>query len=98
MGKRAARLATLTCQIARFVFVHHMCLRHDFASLGRRTEPWRPNEPGSLVTACDAIPVSSPSLRVVNDTMEDGCFDITLVAQGLNAEKEEHLLKAYETS
>lgn len=57
------------------------------------------NKPGILALVASLVSKQGGNiLRVVNDTLEDGSFDITLVAQNMNEEKEKHLLEAYEAS
>lgn len=54
------------------------------------------NKPGILALIASLVSNEGGNiLRVVNDTLEDNSFDITLVAQGLDAEKEKNLLEAY---
>lgn len=56
------------------------------------------NKPGALALVASLVSNEGGNiLRVVNDTLEDGSFDITLVAQGMDEVKEKHLLTAYET-
>ncbi len=55
------------------------------------------NKPGILALVASLVSNEGGNiLRVVNDTIEDGSFDITLVAQGLTAEKEDRLRAAYD--
>ena len=57
------------------------------------------NKPGILALVASLVSEQGGNiLRVVNDTMEDGSFDIILVAQGMDAEKERQLKEAYESS
>ncbi len=55
------------------------------------------NKPGILALVASLVSNEGGNiLRVVNDTIEDGSFDITLVAQGLTEEKEKRLRAAYD--
>jgi guanosine-3',5'-bis(diphosphate) 3'-pyrophosphohydrolase len=57
------------------------------------------NKPGTLAKIAGLVSSHGGNiLRVVNDTLEDGGFDITLVARSLNSEQEENLYKAYKDS
>jgi guanosine-3',5'-bis(diphosphate) 3'-pyrophosphohydrolase len=54
------------------------------------------NKPGILALIASLVSDEGGNiLRVVNDTLEDNSFDITLVAQGLDSAKEKHLMEAY---
>ncbi|MCE5207339.1 MAG: HD domain-containing protein [Chloroflexi bacterium] len=50
------------------------------------------NKPGMLAMFASLISIAGANImRVVNDTMDDGSFDITFVAQGLTEEQEKEL-------
>jgi hypothetical protein len=55
------------------------------------------NKPGILASIASLVSGEGGNiLRVVNDTLDDGSFDITLVAQGLDSRQEKKLLSAYQ--
>ncbi len=55
------------------------------------------NKPGMLALFASLISIAGANiLRVVNDTMDDGSFDITFVAQGLNADQERELTHSFQ--
>lgn len=56
------------------------------------------NRPGMLAMFASLISIAGANiLRVVNDTMDDGSFDITFVAHGLTAGQEKELTNAFQT-
>jgi hypothetical protein len=56
------------------------------------------NRPGMLAMFASLISIAGANiLRVVNDTMDDGSFDITFVAHGLTAGQEKELTDAFQT-
>ena len=55
------------------------------------------NKPGMLAMYASLISIAGANImRVVNDTMDDGSFDITFVAQGLTEQQEKELNDSFQ--